>query len=1050
MPESSRFSNEVIPNSITSIDNKNLSVDKNQPLTFIQWVEYNRAIATNISDLLYRYQNYLNNWYVAKNLIPENNQLSIKDLYVNLLNEIILNYTSIDERRFLKNIDPNDPNDLSIAVPFFAQKIKDICVYYSTLRDKAQNATLEYNLKGSNFGLKNLIYNEISKALENQDLTELIRSLNLSVSSVRNNITVDLEELYDLYPNYFDLGTLPASAYLASTGQRNEYFDFNTYSIKPNLFIDFDQAIVDAIKDYPFFLIELGTNNLSISPGVSSTQLNYLKDSDFITNINNNDKENLKLFFLKSLTTKFIGTDFYYISTGSTASQFVSGKLFEADAPYANYLNKNTPTIAAVPSLDYLFSAKNIGFFFKPDKVGLLSFNNFNFTHSINFDALSSNFVYIFPDPKYYGNVTGGTKQDQTTPLSFFENNYVLRTSFANSYKFGDPVSDPLLPTIRGYQSREQSLNYSNQGLSRYVDPQDFFNKEKKDVWANSDVYSLAPIIEFPIAKRLETLLSINKTLVQYKSDVYGNEYGLYKFVEPAKDTSNILTQSEQQQTDKFCLVLDGHTFYDLVSGFNFNYAISSSELGYSGVILKTTNNIPPGSGFYTHASSITGTSPLSTFYYNNGAPSFSLSGIPENIVSYLFQPENFCSNIVTTTFNCNVRDGFSFVSSSSGLLPDYPSDDPSFNPAVTQVYYDILADGGVNPLSPDYRATFAYAGSFLFVPPVTALTNYYGNFFLVSSFSNQTTPCNDVFEDKTDFFLESYYLNYNLPKRNTLYVPTITSNLPKQNLYKTKFVNYGDFYYRNSNTSLVAPVSTALSSIFIKYPIETQQEIFEKTINFDVYFDILQIETENYVIFDKIEFNYESNLPRSSSYNELYVKRGINKDFDKISTVWFNENEKSLIFAKTTLFYENSSTNFKVIYPVIYSLNLDSLNLLQIYPSKPVQNLSSQDLLEFSLSGTGVNVNLVSIDKPIMSYSNESGLYSLSYLARDSSDLFYMFVTTFKYFNGILSNIKNIMYRPVIDLTSLNFSNSLNYLVYGTYNVAGTGGNITGGTFVF
>jgi len=114
------------------------------------------------------------------------------------------------------------------------------------------------------------------------------------------------------------------------------------------------------------------------------------------------------------------------------------------------------------------------------------------------------------------------------------------------------------------------------------------------------------------------------------------------------------------------------------------------------------------------------------------------------------------------------------------------------------------------------------------------------------------------------------------------------------------------------------------------------------------------------------------------------------------------------------------------------------------------VQNLSSQDLLEFSLSGTGVNVNLVSIDKPIMSYSNESGLYSLSYLARDSSELFYMFVTTFKYFNGILSNIKNIMYRPVIDLTSLNFSNSLNYLVYGTYNVAGTGGNITGGTFVF
>jgi hypothetical protein len=1050
MPESSRFSSEVIPNSITTNTSQNGSVDQNQPLTFIQWVEYNRAISSNISDLLIRYQNYLNNWYIAKNLQPEINQISIKDLYVNLLNEIILNYTSVDEKRFLKNIDTNDPKDLSIAVPFFAQKIKDICVYYSTLRDKAQNASLEYNLKGSNYGLKNLIYNEISKALENQDLTELIRSLNLTVSSVRNDILVDIEELYDLYPNYYDLGTLPASAYLAYTGQRNEYFDFNTYTIKPDLYIDFDQAIVDAIKEYPFFLIELGSNNFSIAPSVSSNELNYLKDSDFITNINDNKRNNLKLFLESALTTKFIGTDFYYLSTGSTASQYVSGKLFDAEASYANYLNKNTPTVAAIPSLDYLFSAKNIGLFFKPDKVGLLAFNNFNFTYSLNADTLSSNFVYIFPDPNLFGNVVGGTRQDQTTPLSFFENNYVLRTGFANSYKFGDPINDPLLPTLKGYQSREQTINHSNQGLSRYIDPQDFFNKEKKDIWANADVFPLVPSIEYPIEKRLETLLSIDKTLVQYKSDVYGNEFGLYKYVEPAKNTSDILQQSILQEADNLCLILDGHTFYDLVSGFNFDYTLSSSELGYSGIILKTTNNIPPGSGYFTHASSITGTSPLSAFYYNNGIPTFALSTVPESIVSYLFQPESFCSNVITTTFDCNVRDGFSFVSPNSGLLTDYPSDDSSFNPAVTQVYYDILADAGVSPISPDFRATFAYAGTFLYTPPVSAVTDYYGNFFVVSAFSDQFTPCNDVYADKSDFFLEEYYLNYNLPQRNTVYVPTISSNLPKQTLYKTKFVNYGDFYYRNSNTSLVAPVSTALSGIFIKYSADVQSEVYAKTINFDVYYDILQIETENYVIFDKIEFNYESNLPRTSSNNELVVKRGAEKEFDKISTVWFNEAENNLVFAKTNLFYQNSASNFKIIYPVIYSLDLDSLNLIQIYPPKPVNSLTINDLLEFSLSGTAVNINIISVDKPIMSYSNESGLYSLTYLARDASDIFYIFVTTFKYFNGILSNIKNVMYRPTLDLTSLNFSNDLNYLIYGSYSVAGSGGSISGGTFIF
>ncbi|NBP15058.1 hypothetical protein EBU95_11780, partial [bacterium] len=603
MAEINRFSEEVIPDSIISDSNKNYYVDYAKPLTFIDWLKYNSYLFTSVSDLLRKYQGYLNNWYVAKNEIPTNDSISIKDLYINLLNEIVLNYTSIDEKRFLQNIDPSNSRDLAIAVPFFAQKIKDICLYFSTLRDRAKNTNIEYNLKGSNYGLERLIYNEISKSLEVQDLIDIIKTLNLTVSSVRNNTIVELEETYDLYENYFDIQTPTPSAYDTNEGLRNDYFNFNTYEIKPNLFLDFDEAIIDAVKSYPFFLIQTGTNNFSINYSPSSAQLNLLKDSDFINLINTNSENNLNLNVEKTQIEKYIGTDYYYISTGSTTTNLISGKLFSAESPFANYLNKNSPTVAAIPSLEFLATAKDIGLFFKPDKIGMLSFNNFDFNSFIDVNSLSSNSLYIFPNPNYYGKVSGNTKNDQKSPLIFLENNQILRTDFTNNFNFGMPVNNPLLPTLRGYQSREQSINYSNQGLSRYVDFQDFFNRpEKKNAWSNEDVFSLVPVIEFPIDYRTQTLLSINDTLVQYKSDVYGNEYGLYKFVSPFKDTSGIIINEDQgADASKSCLIIDGHLFYDPVSGYYFDYSETDPFKGYSGVTLRTVIQIPPGSGYYTH-----------------------------------------------------------------------------------------------------------------------------------------------------------------------------------------------------------------------------------------------------------------------------------------------------------------------------------------------------------------------------------------------------------------------------------------------------------------
>ena len=130
MLDSSRFIDERLSSSITSLIKPDNPIDNNEPLTFQAWLQYNNALYTNANDFLLRYQSYLNNWYEAKNTVKASRVDITRSLYTTLINEIVLTFTSSDEKRFLKNIDVNNSRDLAVAIPFFAQKIKEICLYY--------------------------------------------------------------------------------------------------------------------------------------------------------------------------------------------------------------------------------------------------------------------------------------------------------------------------------------------------------------------------------------------------------------------------------------------------------------------------------------------------------------------------------------------------------------------------------------------------------------------------------------------------------------------------------------------------------------------------------------------------------------------------------------------------------------------------------------------------------------------------------------------------------------------------------------------------------
>ena len=1045
MAETLQFIDERLSNSITAPNPPADPIDRLQPLTFTDWLKYNTQLFTTTGDFLNRYQSYLNNWYKAKGVSITKASTNIQEYYTNLLHDIVINYTSDDEKRFLQNIDIANSRDLAVAVPFFAKKLKDICIYYSTLRDDVQTASLQYNLKGSNTGIENLLYVNIIKTLQAQDVTPQFATLNLNLSTISSNIVIDIEDLYDTYTDYYDISpTLPASAYNVSTGLRNDLFSLNQNDIDPFLYLNINQSILKAILTYPFYLLELGTN-FAIDPLVSSKQLNLLKDSDFITTVNDGNIASLNIQTQSQEITKYIGSDFYYIAT-DTFTAYTSGLLFTANSEFANVLNKRYPTVAAIPSEEFLKTGKELGFFFKPDKIGLINFTNFKFTATIDTTKLQPNTVYYFPDPSKYGNVSGNTKLDFQSPVTFFEENYFNKIDYSNQYRMGDVASDPYFQTFRGYQSREQTLNYSNFGIQRYVDTQDFFGGDQASIWKNIDAYPLAPINKFPISDRENDLVPINKTLVQYKNDVYGNQYGLYKTpVNKQFTTVAHVTSFINQVFDGFVFrptdidptwtdtpagppfsPLSALRIWNIAndSPSNVDYNNYGTKLVYSGVTLKTsvTEAIDVAASAPVY---VIGQLPNGTSYIDDGA-SFNDGGNAIIIESYEFAVTDKYHNFSTpTVYNCAMRDGSVFVPADGGVLPDIESDEDFYNPVNSSLYYNALVDGAPQPNGPNQVANYSNAASFLFDSNVFATEIYDGeSFYDIDLLAGpcDVLPYSYSYSDTTPDFI-----SIRVPNKNTILDNTYANiNTTRKSLYYTRNIERGDFYFRNANSTTIGPLSSTLSATFANFSDVIRNEVYNGIINFDVYYDTLQLETENYLIFDKIEYNYETNEVIGSTKVFDVIPRGNHTDLEKFSSVWFDEETKKLMVAVTTLHYDISASNYKAIYPTIYLIDLINRQTSKIYPTKSANTVTFNELSAFSLFGQNLELNIVTVEKPTLNYSKETGYYTLTYLGKDTANCFYIVTTRFQYLQNEILNITCTLHKPATDVYNITFGNEL------------------------
>ena len=935
--------------------------DNLQPFSFFEYLKNTKQLNTP-DQFTQQYSNYLHAWYGAKNVEQTVQQDEIRQRYVDLLKDIAYNYTTSEERRFLANLDYDDASDLSIAIPFYAQKLKEICLFYATKRDAFKHRIQEIKIKGTTLSIERAIYNSIIDYLSTAD--------NIAAAAVVaavDDMQINIVEYVDAYSNYFDLDPNASASDLQITNAlRAKYLTSNTNAISASLFLNLRDTIANEVLNTPFYLKEIGKGLLVNPQKLIQQALNQAICSEqTLAQLLNTTADALSGNYAlkRKLIEKYIGTDFYYLSTNSL-NQYVSGALFKAANASGNLINKRFATTATVAE-DQLISLQKLGLFFKPDKMGVLQFATPKKHFIVDAANLQSNKIYIFPDPDIYGNVDNFAYSNLEHPLLYVLDNTSYIKDIDQGPAQGKIKSNEYLQNFYAYFSEPVYINADNINVSSFdANMLRIFNQGTFDCYAQ---------------------------------DVYGNAYGLIKNIQRYNRV-----QTDAAVTSNKCITMDGYVFYDDLSGYDFDYAATGINFDGSiqtGLTSLTVNNFPPGGGSFT------------TGYSIASAGMFYLSGALYTLYFREYSPFIECNT--TDTYTCSIRDGGYFAASDTELLPDVSSDSIALN-ENSRVYYTMLCDAGISATNSLVPGLTSAALTATIVSP--ALTSPLYETFDGRLFPNECIIAPDYNYAGTTI---AYFDDVNDGCTSAL---QISQPRGAETLNDAEALQ-GTVLVKNIATNQVMPLSSALSATFAKYNDLVRTQLYGNDIkHINVYYDSLAIRTSDYLVFDKIRVSDAGEFQKPGTINN-YIAKDAN-DYANISNTFFIEDAADVWAFKTTLLPVASASNAKTIYPQIYKYSINSNKLERKYPGLFTTNNELSSL--FSNALTGINIMQVSdANIAYASYNNKFvatwtavDLNGLSYLFSAWFD--------YKNDEIIFDADQIAVYKTSTTVNTLNFYNAL------------------------
>ena len=647
-----------------------MTIDLNttNPLSFLEWKAYYEDIS-DASELSIRYNNYLIEWKDQKQVNTNTNTNYAKSIYIQFINN--LNLSSLDKNvsRFIERIDTDDIYELELSVHYFAEIIQSQLKNIRDLREEVKFSTTKNKLKTSKLGIQKYIKNYIARLLSNKEFIKENTNTNISdinLEKIANNITVNLK-------NYI-----------------SDEFVYEIHNVDKDLILSIARKV---LKEAPNVLQLLSINKngkqLKVQLNNISTPNSMLSVNELFTNFErlpsryfrgeNKTIENLKFTHEKGLIEKYLANDLYHLSGNKQNAKI--RQLFDNTNPTNNLTQRYNPNLYSTPlnikSTDifpYQLSFKN---------TGTTNFYSNGLTFNINLSTFKGR-EYVVPNPYKYepgikavgyiknsntGEILRNIKIKQRTPLIFKS-----KTSTYKNDTQGSSVelyNNKLLRNY-GYQSQENSLEYSTAGINKREDNISFWEDAHGQIdWKNTDTYPISVLNSYPETSRLDDLLITNKTGIKLRSDIYGNEFYFIKPVYPKRYAGSTYVEADSTTTSGCITAAD---YYDALYFNPLLSALSAAEYENSGSLY----------------SSVTG---VYDYFVINDITNCSLGTLAGEGISFFAPLSTYsCSDLHTIALSCgsvsavSAIDGGPFLShpgTSTDLLKNYFTD-------TTVPYYSI------------------------------------------------------------------------------------------------------------------------------------------------------------------------------------------------------------------------------------------------------------------------------------------------------------------------------------------------------------------------
>jgi hypothetical protein len=832
-----------VPKSITNPNVSEINaLDVNGPMSFLLFIK-TVTISFEPEILQNYYNEYLKRWNSKKKNSDISNSNIVVEKYREFIKDINLKHTTLEEKEFLSKIDFNDPFDLDTVLGFYSKKLVDISTYYNSKREDVKYEVTRKKLKGSNIGVEKIIFEKTIEFLENRE-DGLIE---YDIEDIKTKLKIDIQELYNSYGLYFD-----------QTPDTHVY-DYKDLDYGQNIFLKDDATLIS-----------------EIFVGVSD-EIKALKEVDQLFD---NKRE---------LTKKSVSSNFYYISTGSTSTDFISGKLFDAVATSGNILNRNHPTTASTIKGN-LLRKEDVGFF-KPSKTSIVFIDGKNDSFSINVGNLSPNSMYYFPDPNIFGS--------NGEILTFFVDGEYLKKNASSAEAVNQPISNKADTKYYGYVTEKT----------------DIFDQSFESIFESGFV-------------------------ADQKSDIYGNQFGLFKLDDNFRSTVETTTPAYIKS-----LLLNGYQFYDDLYGeeYAFNYTVADD----------TTYTETVRSGLSSYTNSFSSISSAWTLFFRFFSPYQELKAPTE-------------SNLVPSF---KIRDGGLFMKNESEFFSDPINSDLAAFPGAGVYYYNTLFEAALATADPLQRA--------LRDPSSPSLT---------ANFTQTLRPQagNSVVNVDGGKFTTEFVYDYQFDKVNYTYinqtdnVTSLTVDTFDSDTYNDRMDLNGILFVRNGSTNTTRPLLTEFSYISSKYNASVFSQL--SSVNrFEIAYDTLCIETDNYLVFEKVKFENSTFLnPKTIAY---VIEHSTN-DVDRLSNRFKVGTDVYYCVLNSTT--PTISSNDYIIYPDIYKFDTLTNKNTKIFPINDSDFTSNTAF--FSVSGGNVRFDIV--ENPVLVYNSTNDIFSLSFLIKDQNEM--------------------------------------------------------------